>query len=54
VDAHGRTGIDFGVYGMPESYLIDKQGVIRFKWAGPLTPDIVNNQLIPLAEKLAK
>jgi cytochrome c-type biogenesis protein CcmF len=54
VDAHGRTGIDFGVYGMPESYLIDKQGVIRFKQIGPLTPDIINNQVIPLAEKLAK
>jgi cytochrome c-type biogenesis protein CcmF len=54
VDAHGRTGIDFGVYGMPESYLIDKQGVIRFKQTGPLTPDIINNQLIPLAEKLSK
>jgi cytochrome c-type biogenesis protein CcmF len=54
VDAHGRTGIDFGVYGVPESYLIDKQGVIRFKQTGPLTPDIIQNQLIPLAEKLSK
>jgi cytochrome c-type biogenesis protein CcmF len=54
VDAHGRTGIDFGVYGVPESYLIDKQGVIRFKQTGPLTPEIIKNQLIPLAEKLAK
>jgi cytochrome c biogenesis protein CcmG/thiol:disulfide interchange protein DsbE len=53
-DAHGRTGIDFGVYGVPESYLIDKQGVIRFKQTGPLSPEIVKNQLIPLAEKLAK
>jgi len=54
VDAHGRTGIDFGVYGMPESYLIDKQGVIRFKQTGPLTPEIIHNQVIPLAEKLSK
>jgi cytochrome c-type biogenesis protein CcmF len=54
VDAHGRTGIDFGVYGVPESYLIDKQGVIRFKQPGPLTPEIINNQLVPLAEKLGK
>ena len=36
VDAHGRTGIDFGVYGVPETYLIDKQGVIRQKRTGPL------------------
>jgi len=54
VDAHGRTGIDFGVYGMPESYLIDRQGVIRFKQIGPLTPEIIQNQVIPLAEKLSK
>jgi cytochrome c-type biogenesis protein CcmF len=54
VDAHGRAGIDFGVYGVPESYLIDKQGVIRFKQTGPLTPDIIKSQLIPLAEKLSK
>ncbi len=53
-DAAGRTGIDFGVYGVPESYLIDKQGVIRFKQTGPLTPDIIKNQLIPLVEKLNK
>jgi len=53
-DANGRTGIDFGVYGVPESYLIDKQGVIRFKQTGPLTPEIITNQLIPLAEKLSK
>ena len=54
VDAHGRTGIDFGVYGVPESYLIDKNGVIRFKQTGPLTPEIIRKQLIPLAEKLDK
>jgi len=54
VDAKGRTGIDFGVYGVPESYLIDKQGVIRKKWTGPLTPDAINNELIPLAKKLSQ
>ena len=52
VDAHGRTGIDFGVYGVPETYLIDKQGVIRKKWTGPLTPDVIRDELIPQAEKL--
>ena len=52
VDARGRTGIDFGVYGVPETYLIDKQGVIRKKWTGPLTPDVIRDELIPLAEKL--
>lgn len=54
IDAKGRAGIDFGVYGVPESYLIDKQGVIRFKRTGPLTPEVIMNQLIPLAKKLAK
>jgi DsbE subfamily thiol:disulfide oxidoreductase len=53
-DLYGRTGIDFGVYGVPESYLIDKKGIIRRKWTGPLTPDSVRNEVIPLAEKLAK
>ncbi len=53
-DFKGSAGIDFGVYGVPESYLIDKQGVIRFKQTGPLTPDDIKNKLIPLAEKLNK
>jgi cytochrome c-type biogenesis protein CcmF len=54
VDAHGQTGINFGVYGVPETYLIDKQGVIRFKQTGPLTPDIIKNKLIPMAERLSR
>lgn len=54
VDQFGRTGLDFGVYGVPESYLIDKNGVIRFKQTGPLTPEVIRNQVIPLAEKLSK
>ncbi len=52
VDTQGRAGIDFGLYGVPESYLIDKQGVIRFKQTGPLTPDIIKDKLIPLATRL--
>jgi len=54
VDRAGRTGIDFGVYGVPESYLIDKNGVIRFKQTGPLTGDVIRNQILPLVEKLSK
>jgi cytochrome c-type biogenesis protein CcmF len=54
VDAKGQTGLEFGVYGVPESYLIDKKGVIRYKQTGPLTPEIIRNRLIPMAEKLAK
>jgi cytochrome c-type biogenesis protein CcmF len=51
-DASGRTGIDFGVYGVPETYLIDRNGVIRYKQTGPLTDDIVRKEILPLAEKL--
>jgi cytochrome c-type biogenesis protein CcmF len=54
VDLYGRTGVDFGVYGVPESYLIDKNGVIRFSWKEPLTPDVIRERIIPLAEKLEK
>ena len=54
VDGNGQTGINFGVYGVPESYLIDKQGVIRWKQTGPLTPDIIRDRLLPMAEKLSK
>jgi len=52
VDPEGKTGIDFGVYGVPESYLIDKRGIIRFKQTGPLTPDVIDQRLIPLANRL--
>ncbi|WP_425061558.1 DsbE family thiol:disulfide interchange protein [Rhizomicrobium electricum] len=51
-DADGRTGIDFGVSGVPETYLIDKNGIIRRKVAGPLTEDVLKNDILPLAEKL--
>ena len=47
VDADGRIAIDYGVYGAPESFLIDASGVIRFKHVGPLTPEIVERELVP-------
>ena len=40
-DADGRVGIDYGVYGVPETYVIDKRGVIRYKQIGPVTPEIM-------------
>lgn len=52
VDADGRTGIDFGVYGVPETFVIDQRGIVRFKHIGPLTPDAVSEQIIPLLAKL--
>jgi cytochrome c biogenesis protein CcmG/thiol:disulfide interchange protein DsbE len=51
-DGDGRVGIDYGVYGVPETFLIDKHGVIRFKQIGVLTPEILKEKLIPLITEL--
>ena len=51
-DANGRVGIDFGVYAVPETFVIDKQGVIRFKQIGMLTPEVLNGKILPLVRKL--
>jgi cytochrome c biogenesis protein CcmG/thiol:disulfide interchange protein DsbE len=53
-DADGRVGIDYGVYGVPETYVIDKQGVIRYKRIGPVTPDILQKKIIPLVHELQR
>jgi cytochrome c biogenesis protein CcmG/thiol:disulfide interchange protein DsbE len=52
VDADGRTGIDFGVYGVPETFVVDAEGRIRFKHIGPLTDDAIRNRLEPLLKDL--
>ncbi len=52
VDAQGRTGLDFGVYGVPETYVIDRQGHVRERFAGPLTAEIVTRELLPLVHRL--
>ena len=54
VDAEGRVGIDYGVYGVPETYLIDKAGVIRFKQIGPVTQDVLEKTILPLVKELQK
>jgi cytochrome c biogenesis protein CcmG/thiol:disulfide interchange protein DsbE len=54
VDAEGRVGIDYGVYGVPETYLIDAAGVIRYKHIGALTPDILERKLLPLLKALPR
>jgi len=51
-DPNGRIGIDYGVYGVPETYVIDQQGVIRYKHIGPLTTDIVQKKIEPLVREL--
>ncbi len=52
LDENGRTGINFGVYGVPETYVIDKEGRIRLRYVGPLTEADVTRQLLPLLHKL--
>ena len=51
-DADGRVGIDWGVYGAPETFIIDQQGIIRHKHIGPLTVDILNQEILPLIAEL--
>jgi len=54
VDRDGRVGIDFGVYGVPETYVIDKAGRIRWRHVGPLTPSDVAKEIAPLVKTLQK
>jgi len=51
-DADGRVGIDYGVYGVPETYVIDQEGIIRFKRIGPVTPQVLEEQILPLVKRL--
>jgi cytochrome c biogenesis protein CcmG/thiol:disulfide interchange protein DsbE len=52
MDRDGRVGIDFGVYGVPETFVIDQSGTIRFKQIGPVTVDALERKIIPLVRKL--
>jgi cytochrome c biogenesis protein CcmG/thiol:disulfide interchange protein DsbE len=51
-DADGRVGIDYGVYGVPETFVVDKQGTIRYKQIGPLTPEVIEKKIVPLLKEL--
>ncbi len=53
-DLNGRVGIDYGVYGVPETFLIDKAGVVRYKHIGPITPDALQTKILPLVKELQK
>ena len=52
IDAGGQVGINYGVYGVPESFLIDQKGTIVHKFIGPLTLSSIQNELIPMINKL--
>ena len=51
-DGDGNVGIDWGVYGAPESYLVDSKGYIRFKYTGPITYQVLNDEIMPRIEKI--
>jgi cytochrome c biogenesis protein CcmG/thiol:disulfide interchange protein DsbE len=53
-DEPGQTALDFGVYGAPESFLIDARGVIRYKHIGPITPQVVTKELKPAIAAMLK
>jgi len=52
IDSDGRVGIDYGVYGVPETYLIDKEGIIRYKHIGPVTPKVIEETILPKVREL--
>jgi cytochrome c biogenesis protein CcmG/thiol:disulfide interchange protein DsbE len=53
-DITGRTAIDFGVYAAPESFLVDPQGNIVFKQIGAVTPDVINEEILPRVREWSK
>ena len=52
-DLNGRIGIDYGVYGVPETFVIDKNGVIRYKHIGPVTPEALEKKILPKIKELS-
>lgn len=52
-DLEGRVGIDWGVYGVPETFIIDSKGIIRYKHIGPITLNDLSEKILPLMEKLS-
>jgi cytochrome c biogenesis protein CcmG/thiol:disulfide interchange protein DsbE len=53
-DSAGAVGIDWGVYGVPETFVIDRAGIIRFKQVGPLSADVIDDTIMPLVSELSK
>jgi cytochrome c biogenesis protein CcmG/thiol:disulfide interchange protein DsbE len=53
-DLSGRVGIDWGVYGVPETYIVDREGRIRYRHVGPILPDVMEKTILPLVEELKK
>jgi len=53
-DQSGKVGIDFGVYGVPETFVLDRNGIIRYKHIGPITQQVLENTIMPLLQRLEK
>jgi cytochrome c biogenesis protein CcmG/thiol:disulfide interchange protein DsbE len=53
LDQTGRTAIEWGVYGVPESYFVDPAGIVRWRYAGPITPDVLDAEVRPLLRRYA-
>lgn len=51
-DKRGRTGIDYGVVGVPETFVIDRRGIVRMKFTGPLTRQAIDEKIVPLLKEL--
>jgi len=51
LDKSGEAGIEWGVYGVPETFVVDADGIIRLRYAGPLTPDVLSGQILPAIER---
>ncbi|MFM6990623.1 MAG: DsbE family thiol:disulfide interchange protein [Rhodoferax sp.] len=51
-DQDGRVGIDWGVYGVPETFIVDRTGIVRFKHIGPLSPEVIRDRIEPLLRQL--
>jgi cytochrome c biogenesis protein CcmG/thiol:disulfide interchange protein DsbE len=54
VDQDGRVGIDYGVYGVPETFVIDRSGIVRYKQIGPLSVEALQEKILPLVRELQK
>ena len=52
MDQDGRVGIDWGVYGVPETFIVDKAGVIRYKYIGPINQQVIDAEIAPLLREL--
>ena len=51
-DISGRVAIDWGVYGVPETFVVDRNGIIAYKQIGPITPKVLEDTILPLVRKL--